>query len=1717
MPPANNNNALTRRLAAGGLYSQASNFLAHVSTGVDPRTGQFTLSAKLPGLQANNLAGPVVSLSLRFSPLASHSDAGFGYGWQLGVSMLDLNTNRLSLVTGEQFRLDRHKSDFSDNGLLAFHDQKLRSFVVRQIGIDGRMFRVEHKSGDTEWLEVQERSGLALVVQMRSPQGRQAFFKWQTHGDGQFDLESIWDERGPALPLLKVVTNREGVIFSAFPGTDSESAITLQRVNGQLTYLILPDGDSRWTFEYLSDPDSGLLFPNRVRGPLGSEDTMTYATGDQGHRLPPGAPLQWLPRINSHRHAPGAGQPEIYREYTYVGTSNFLGGDVAPPGGWQDGTDNLYRMTNYHYTSIETVMNAKGEILATAERTWNRFHLQITEVMTRYSSLLQNGQLITQQKTITHKTVYGDDPHKSWEEQPAWFQLPVAASKIYTDVVQLPREIREETDYDDYGNILQKRYSDGRVETSNYYPLNGGDGCPDDGGLFVRWIKSKTLTPATPAAGALPIKTTYQYSLLPRRNPDDVQSLVAHLETAVALALPQEQLIGITEQIWDPDIDSAFFGQPVQTVNTYNGFVTTTTFKRMLDAEGVGEIQTRTGHDGLAVNTYTLRNSLTGLTLAEVNENGVKTTFAYDLLGRVVMRTSSAGSPYEVTNKCSYSTADSNHKGTVFVEESDITRQKLRRYLDGSGRTVREERQDIDITGEAFCEVWSCTYDHDGNVCTETAQDWLPGRDNPIRLTTTNESDSWGQVAVQRQPDGTSHHANFDPISLNSRHWQQDRNGKRSGETEVIRNLAGKVEKVTLREPSADNGEPGAVLRTESWTFDGLYRPIGHKVEADGLTTLTRIERDVLGRTTAFIREDSTIVRWTYAAHSEGEHPVKVTLTSPDGLEQVLAEQTFDSLGRPVSRRSGDQTETLHYLEGQLPPASATQSDGRLVRLSYERFLDNALISAVPEGDRGVSYQFRPPEGFLTQVTGGLGVIKHEYSEAGRLIKEDWTVANETHTNSSRQSLLGRALGFTDVGGTEHLIEYDDFGRPTVQKSGSVIVTSDYDAAGRVYIITTLDTEKNKSLQQTLSYDAFGRELKRTWLSSGSGSDQATAQTLSYTGRDKVASRRWEMADVLRSDEHYTYDLRGRLLTTSASGPDAPLDKRTGKRIKQQMFTLNDLDGYQQLETTYADNTRNTMTFTYDDFAPDRPISIIHRGVQDIDIDLAWDVAGRLKTECHNGVLYRQLEWDSNGRVRKITENGVSSHYRYDPLGRLAEQEIEGANARRFYAGNRVVNERSANGALLTLVRSANALFAESRLSETIRSVLMTGTDGQGSVRLENDSENRLISYTAHGSDDGSAHSRIGYAGELRDLATSLYHPGSYRPYSPELMLFLAPDSRSPMDEGGLNRYAYCGADPINRIDPAGQSFWSWLGVIVATVTGGILMVASFGVFAPVGAAMIAAVAGVMTAASTGAVISAVVIGAVAVAKTMTFTVVVAVASASLGSISLLTGLAVPIMEETGNRQAAEILGWISLGTGLASSVTLLAPSAIKASNKVMNLVGKWARAANTSAAKDFSMSAGNVLYALPGQPPVVFYDDLYGQGILAYQTHGNPAGQLMDTSGVMRPASYVAMTDIAPRLTGLNRAPDEPILLLACFSGRSGAAQEVANALQRPVIGFPEANAVYTRNYSTMNELWRADDFYPNANLITQDASGTIAWIQRLFGVQNREVAPMRRYTPNL
>lgn len=86
--------------------------------------------------------------------------------------------------------------------------------------------------------------------------------------------------------------------------------------------------------------------------------------------------------------------------------------------------------------------------------------------------------------------------------------------------------------------------------------------------------------------------------------------------------------------------------------------------------------------------------------------------------------------------------------------------------------------------------------------------------------------------------------------------------------------------------------------------------------------------------------------------------------------------------------------------------------------------------------------------------------------------------------------------------------------------------------------------------------------------------------------------------------------------------------------------------------------------------------------------------------------------------------------------------------------------------------------------------------------------DNEQRRYTAYGEfvARDASHNPLALNGEPLDVATGCYLLGNgYRLFNPTLMRFISPDSLSPFERGGLNAYAYCAGDPVNKVDPSGH------------------------------------------------------------------------------------------------------------------------------------------------------------------------------------------------------------------------------------------------------------------------------------------------------------------------
>lgn len=298
--------------------------------------------------------------------------------------------------------------------------------------------------------------------------------------------------------------------------------------------------------------------------------------------------------------------------------------------------------------------------------------------------------------------------------------------------------------------------------------------------------------------------------------------------------------------------------------------------------------------------------------------------------------------------------------------------------------------------------------------------------------------------------------------------------------------------------------------------------------------------------------------------------------------------------------------------------------------------------------------------------------------------------------------------------------------------------------------------------------------------------------------------------------------------------------------------------------------------------------------------------------------------------------NAPAALYRYDAENLLACTGTPANPLWRYWNGDAVTNAVDADKQLSWPHWGSQRIAA--LRSGTGATATLLGADQAGSILVEAETDVRHQCYSPYGYlPSETADPRLAYNGELLDQASGCYllGAGHHRPYSPTLHYFLAPDALSPFYEGGVNSYAYCAGDPINRMDPTGH-IWKWI------VMG------------------ISAVAAVV---SLGALAAPLVAGSAALTAS-------AIAGAAMSAVSAVTEVGALIAEATGNELASGIFGAVGLMVGIVGIGTAL-PSIAKAGGQLVKRLGKFARSRKlTTSDPSGGWHTGGYLKLRDGSPP---------------------------------------------------------------------------------------------------------------------------------------------------
>lgn len=1357
------------------LYSQSFNFQSFLQKGVDPRTGQYTVSIQLFDAPSETRNCPSLKLSLSYNPLNT-KDIGLGTGWSFNLPSYNHRQGKtLLLSTGENFQATETTSTFF------IQDQKLKSFQAKRTGSSaGSTYEVAYKSGQVEILSgFNNTYNQSVPITIYGANGRSLSLEWIRNGE-QPRLSKIQD--GDDV-LLEVQYSDAQVTITKAPGTTAASTFTLIRRNAQLTQLKLPldDGTPPWQFSYNS-LSNGFVCVSQVTSPTGLVEEVNYK--QDGHQLPSGAPFTRIPYVVSHVARPGRQQPAMKTTYSYS-SYNFLGYGGARQ--WSDTGDNLYQVpAEYQYTST-----AQLEGGATTTYTYNKFHLT-TKIVEQLNT-----------KKTTQDITYHATPNTAFDDQPAQYLLPKTVAITYADTTASSRTETTTTEFDEWGNPTTEIKPDGLITTRTYYAADGEADCPAAPHGFQRYLKTETVTPAETSFAAPTRTEKFGYVELPTSSNATVQTFV--LQTS-RVTLEGDTSLTTAEYTYINQPDSRDHGR-VQEQKTWlsskdNATTQTYAYEYLSSGELKKTLNTA-GFDGVSAKFETIHSLSSGKVTGQTDDAGIQDVFQYDALGRLVKGATAIDTDQEAVRYNSYAIPDDGSSGMV-LSVTDAKGVQTQYISDGLERICQVKRQDDDGSWDASTNTYSGTfrllqernYNALGQHVEQTDIDWLRTKDSdPTELRTTKalQYDDWGQVLkTVNNSTGVTTISATDPISLS-----QTEGIEGEGQTVTQLNLSGVPTQIRLL------GKDGTEYSKLTYSYDGLGRLVE---EEDALGRKTKYQSDLFDRVTKTTWASGREVNVQYATQSAAALPTSLQVNDAN-----LGGQSFDGLDRLTQRTVGGRRLKQSY-QGSTPEPTQIATDKGDFKLTYEPGLRQSL-STVSGQDRNETYKYDSKTGVALQLKGSSSTADRQYFPSGLLKSEalDLSEGAASFSTQSTYSMAGKLQEYTDVHGKEYQNTYDSAGRLNSLAVGSLTVSYSYDSANRLSSTTVQDQEHDSSLTTNLVYDDFGREIERTVLQ---GEKQVSRLTQSFGETSLVTTRQIEESGNIVRNESFAYDEHNRLVKYTCEGSQLPKDEK-GHEIQSQEFTFDNLDNITSVITGFQDGTQNTATYSYSQSDPTQ-LSQIANSHPDFtpQTTLAYDANGCLIQDEQG----RNLEYDSGGRLKSVRDSSGSllSQYNYDAAGKLISQSIpDQPDTQLFYRQDKLISVKSGDRQV-SYISAGNEYLGQSTQNGDSTEIQLWGSDANGSVLNWFDTAQpdqiQQQQYTPYGFSAPDSASSIGFNGQWRDPVTGWYHLGNgYRVYNPVLMRYHVPDPGSPFGTGEVNGYAYCLGDPINRIDPSGQ--WSFFGL----------------------------------------------------------------------------------------------------------------------------------------------------------------------------------------------------------------------------------------------------------------------------------------------------------------
>lgn len=467
---------------------------------------------------------------------------------------------------------------------------------------------------------------------------------------------------------------------------------------------------------------------------------------------------------------------------------------------------------------------------------------------------------------------------------------------------------------------------------------------------------------------------------------------------------------------------------------------------------------------------------------------------------------------------------------------------------------------------------------------------------------------------------------------------------------------------------------------------------------------------------------------------------------------------------------------------------------GRVTQETYRKKGSSTIL-------RTITYTYDNAGALATMVDSETGVTtKYYYDTVGRALGTTDSINGKNHGIWYTYNVLGQVSEMREVyDGTSSVTcyYYDESGRVMVLERGSTTDVYAYDEHSRLIqqntyhgntLLLTKDvtykapTSSSTSSQITkLDYSNaanYDLELSYTYDANGnilSVSDGTHTTTYVYDSANQLIRENNHKAG---KTWYWTYDGAGNIETRKE------YEYSTGA-----MIVLLDTVYYSYGDTEWGDllTAYDGVAITYDDIG--NPLS-----------DGTWTYTwkyGRQLASMTSGTTTWNYTYDANGmRTGRTSNSGTTYTYVYNgsQLSRMT------------YGSNTLIFAYDASGSPMTVTYAGNTFYYVTNLQGDVIAILNSA--GTAVVQYTYDAWGKVLTTTGTMAPTLGLINPLRYRGYVYDRETGLYYLQS-RYYNPTWGRFISADNYPSTGQGliGNNMFAYCGNNPVIRMDASGEAF----------------------------------------------------------------------------------------------------------------------------------------------------------------------------------------------------------------------------------------------------------------------------------------------------------------------